>query len=569
MLSRQTVVITQQRRQRSEGEARPGRKRCEGCVHVGAARQLAAIADFGGDAMVRTTPEGLIQKWSKGAKLMYGYAPREVLRRPLSVLVLPGHIDELWDMLHRAATGPGIVSQETVHLCKDGRRIDVALAIWTMQDGEGKPSGYSIVARNITGLKRDVQLRAQQERQVQESAERARTAQRRLRDSQRELAAARETASLLDRYRGLFISAPQACLVTDAEGMIREANAAAGTLLAFEPARLAGLPLAGFMAEEERRILRNRLGDLRRARGAQQWEFRIRPHTRPAFDALVSAVFVRDPAGGPSLVQWCLCDVTALAGRQSALFQENNRLTGELIQARSALARASHEIETLKADYAQFVSAACHDLRSPLLSIAGSIRLLMEQSGNEPGGHFGELAGTVEKGVARLGAMIAGLSKYARIGTADMEVVACDLNILLQEVLAEMEPPADVGPMDFSPDVLPTVRADRNLLKGLLKNLLDNAVKFRGPQPPRVRVNAHEEGHEWVVSVQDNGIGIDPCHFEGVFLVFQRLHAEDASYPGIGLGLAVCRRIVERHNGRIWVESQPGQGATFHFSLPK
>src|SRR5262249_24021091 len=115
---------------------------------------------------------------------------------------------------------------------------------------------------------------------------------------------------------------------------------------------------------------------------------------------------------------------------------------------------------------------------------------------------------------------------------------------------------------------LPTVKADPTQLGQLLQNLIANAIKFHGPESPRVHVSACERPDEWVFSVKDNGIGIDPQYFERIFVIFQRLHVA-ADYPGTGIGLAVCKRIVERHNGRIWIESELGSGSTFFFGLPK
>jgi chemotaxis family two-component system sensor kinase Cph1 len=116
-------------------------------------------------------------------------------------------------------------------------------------------------------------------------------------------------------------------------------------------------------------------------------------------------------------------------------------------------------------------------------------------------------------------------------------------------------------------DPLPTVRADQTQLGMLWQNLLSNALKFHGPEPPHIHVSAQQEGAEGVFSVRDNGIGLDPTHAERIFVMFQRLHTRK-EYPGTGIGLAVCKKIVERHGGRIWVESAPGEGATFFFTLP-
>ena len=120
---------------------------------------------------------------------------------------------------------------------------------------------------------------------------------------------------------------------------------------------------------------------------------------------------------------------------------------------------------------------------------------------------------------------------------------------------------------EISHDPLPTLRVNPNQMAQLLQNLIANALKFRDEQPPRIHLSARQEGGEWVISIRDNGIGFEQKYAEHIFQVFKRLHSQE-KYPGTGIGLAICKKIVERHGGRIWAESRPGQGAIFYFTIP-
>jgi light-regulated signal transduction histidine kinase (bacteriophytochrome) len=156
---------------------------------------------------------------------------------------------------------------------------------------------------------------------------------------------------------------------------------------------------------------------------------------------------------------------------------------------------------------------------------------------------------------------------YSRVNSRAQPLAPTDAHAALGEALANLSLNIKEAGAIVTNDELPTVKVDHSQLVQVFQNLIGNAVKFHGPEPPRVHVRAERGGGEWTFSVRDNGIGIAPEHFERIFVLFQRLHAR-ADHPGTGIGLAVCRRIVERHGGKIWVESARGKGATFHFTLP-
>jgi light-regulated signal transduction histidine kinase (bacteriophytochrome) len=171
-------------------------------------------------------------------------------------------------------------------------------------------------------------------------------------------------------------------------------------------------------------------------------------------------------------------------------------------------------------------------------------------------------------GVLRMSALIEGLLAVSRVGTRSLPHEPVDCELVLHGVLDDLTAALDEAGATVTHAPLPTLPGDATQLAQLLRNLLDNAVKFRRPgAPAQVHVAAARDGDAWVFRVSDNGLGIEPQYFDRIFVIFQRLHLQD-EYPGTGIGLAVCRRVVERHGGRIWVESEPGAGSTFCFRLP-
>jgi light-regulated signal transduction histidine kinase (bacteriophytochrome) len=164
--------------------------------------------------------------------------------------------------------------------------------------------------------------------------------------------------------------------------------------------------------------------------------------------------------------------------------------------------------------------------------------------------------------------LIEDLLAYSRVGTRGRDPEPTDAQGALEQALANLRAAVEASGATVTHEPMPTVRADASQLVQLFQNLIGNALKFRSSDAPRVHVGVEERDGGWVFSVRDNGIGIDPQYFERIFVIFQRLHSK-AEYSGTGIGLAICKKIVDRHGGRIWVESQPGQGSTFYCTLPK
>lgn len=179
-----------------------------------------------------------------------------------------------------------------------------------------------------------------------------------------------------------------------------------------------------------------------------------------------------------------------------------------------------------------------------------------------------EFIGYAVDGATRMQRLIADLLTYSRVSTRGRELEPVNARNVFDEAVSNLRMAIEESDASVTHDDFPIVKADGTQLAQVFQNLIGNAIKFRRPgEPPRVHVSAKLDGKEWVFSVRDNGIGIEPEFIGRLFVIFQRLHTRD-EYPGTGIGLAVCKKIVERHGGRIWVESEPGRGSTFYFTIP-
>jgi PAS domain S-box-containing protein len=254
-------------------------------------------------------------------------------------------------------------------------------------------------------------------------------------------------------------------------------------------------------------------------------------------------------------------------------------------QANEALARYAAELERSNQELEQFAYVASHDLQEPLRMVASYVQLLAKDYAGRLDADVDEYIGFAVDGAKRMQRLIDDLLAFSRVGTHGQQFQPVDCNQLLQDVLRGLKLAIEESGASVTYGELPTTLADRGQIYQLLQNLIANALKFRGDAPPRIHVNAtwhaggagaspsssptisSDENPSWVFAVADNGIGIDPQYAERVFVIFQRLHSR-AQYSGTGIGLAICKKIVERHGGRIWVESTLGNGATFYFRLP-
>lgn len=231
------------------------------------------------------------------------------------------------------------------------------------------------------------------------------------------------------------------------------------------------------------------------------------------------------------------------------------------------LHRLLEQLKYSNAELEQFAYVASHDLQEPLRMVSSYMQLLARRYQGKLDPDADEFIGFAVDGAKRMQTLINDLLTFSRVGSRGKPLVHTSGEEALQEAISNLQIAIEESGASITHERLPQVKGDPTQLVQLFQNLLSNAIKFRGLEPPRIQVGVHQTESEWRFCVSDNGIGIDPKFADRIFVIFQRLH-DRASYPGTGIGLAICKRIVQRHGGRIWVEAQPGMGATFYFTLP-
>jgi signal transduction histidine kinase len=248
-----------------------------------------------------------------------------------------------------------------------------------------------------------------------------------------------------------------------------------------------------------------------------------------------------------------------------ALREKNERSLRR--QVEEDLARKVDELARSNADLEQFAYVASHDLQEPLRMVTAYTQLLGERYRGKLDENADKFIGYASEGAQRMQILVQDLLAFSRIGRNGFTTGNVDCNAVLEEILQTLASAIQESGAGITHADLPVVWADRTHVAQVFQNLIGNAIKFRGKEPPVVSVRAERADRHWLFSVSDNGIGIAPEYAESVFVVFQRLHAR-SEYPGNGIGLAICKKIVEHYDGKIWMESQAGQGSTFKFTMP-
>lgn len=257
--------------------------------------------------------------------------------------------------------------------------------------------------------------------------------------------------------------------------------------------------------------------------------------------------------------------------RTAELAKTNEALKAEIFerqQVEEKLKLAMAEFARSNAELEQFAYVASHDLQEPLRMVTSFTQLLEKRYKNKLDKDADEFIEFIVDGATRMQSMINDLLQYSRVGTRGKPFAMTDFESVMDQALVNLKVAIEENNAIVTHDPLPTLKVDSLQMVQVFQNLFSNAIKFRSKEIPRVHITATKKENEWIFQVSDNGIGIASEFFDRLFIIFQRLHSR-SEYPGTGIGLAVCKKIVERHGGKIWVESEPGKGSRFYFTIPE
>ena len=359
-------------------------------------------------------------------------------------------------------------------------------------------------------------------------------------------------------YRAIVEGMGEGAAAVSERGIVLYANRQLADLLGRDRPTLVGSPAIELFTEQDRGGVEEML---RLGPGVTGWsEVRLRVGATPVPVRL--AVNCLD-VGGALVHCLIMTDLTSYEKAERALAESN----AALAERGRALERVNRELAASNADLEQFAYVASHDLQEPLRMVASYTTLLAEDLGDSLNDTARRHLDFARDGAVRMHRLVHDLLEYSRASRADEDRQRVDCDRLVERATEDLHEAIVAAEATVTHDPLPTVRGMPTGLRQLFTNLVGNAVKFRGDQPVQVHVGVARDGPMWRFSVADTGIGIEPAQTERIFEVFKRLHTR-GSYPGTGIGLAICKKVVEHHGGRIWVDSQPGVGATFRFTLP-
>lgn len=463
-----------------------------------------------------TSVDGSLSRVNRAFAELLGYPAGELAALPWTKLTHPDDVAASAELVRSLLAGEASSGKlEKRYLARDGRVVWAIVQTTLVRDEAGRPAHFVTHVLDISERKR----------------------------AEEEL---REAKELLE---SLFDAANAPIVVWDREMRITRFNRAFSRLTGIREEAALGSGLEILFPETAREEA------MRLVREAS---------SRSRMEAV--EIPIRGASGDVRTVLWNAATLFLPDGATPRATIAQGQDVTETVTARRELARRAEELARSNAELEQFAYVASHDLQEPLRTVASYVQLLARRYRDRLDQDANEFIAFATDGVERMQRLIEDLLALSRVGTRGREHVLVESEEAYAAAVRSLGEAIRTTGASVTHDPLPPVLADPGQLVQLFQNLLRNALKFHGEKPPKVHVSARPDGEGWLFSVADEGIGIAPEHFERIFGIFQRLHGRD-EYPGTGIGLAICRKIVERHGGRIRVDSAPGKGATFSFTL--
>jgi len=439
------------------------------------------------------------------------YSREELLGQDHRIINSSYHPKEFFQQMYRTIAEGGVWRGEIRNRAKDGSIYWVDSTIVGFAGADGKLDKYVAIRVDITERKRAEEVR--------------------------------------ERLAAVVESSDDAIIGKTLDGVITTWNHGAEKVFGYPVSEAVGKPMQMLVPPERANEEADILARVERGESVEHFEtVRVRKDGK-GIDVSVTISPIRDSSGAIVGVSKVAHDIS-----------ERKRAEQRLADKVEELARSNRDLE-------QFAYAASHDLQEPLRMVASYTQLLAERYGGKLDENADKFLGYAREGALRMQVLIRDLLTFSRVVQAGVPRKNVDCDVALEEALQSLTAAIEESGTVVTHTALPNVWADQTQIAQVFQNLIGNAIKFHNGAPPQCAVSAEKSGCNWLFSVSDNGIGIAPEYAENIFVVFQRLHAR-TEYPGNGIGLAICKKIIEHYGGTIWVESKVGQGSTFKFTMP-